>query len=436
MRAHSRPLLGLVYLIVVALLVTLSVQIYRKATPWQRVVEVSLRTRVPGLELNPHSDVKFQGVLVGEVREVTTDGRFATIHLAIDPDHVKLIPGDVDAAIVPKTLFGEKYVDLRARAGSEQVARIADGDAIKQSTTSVELGLIFDRLVPILQTLRPDQLSTVLTNLADALDGRGEAIAATLRNTDEFLQRLDPSLATLVHDVEALGDTADIYADAAPDLLTVLGNAARISQEQLVPDERKLAAFLDTITGTADTTSSVLRRNGADLITLTGRARPVLELLDYYAPELPCILKTLRVGDELLNRATAARGSMIGLTLELLATQAPYENPKDLPGRADNDTHPNNLPSMVPNWKPHCPQLPKRVLGLGPTKPYSLDPYSSAVGAKPSAATPQASAPEVSRGRLASALAAHSMGQPAAITPGFAGMLMEPMLTDGQVVVQ
>ena len=36
----------------------------------------------------------------------------ATIELAIDPDHLDEIPADVSARLLPKTLFGERFVSL------------------------------------------------------------------------------------------------------------------------------------------------------------------------------------------------------------------------------------------------------------------------------------------------------------------------------------
>jgi phospholipid/cholesterol/gamma-HCH transport system substrate-binding protein len=178
MRRHKRPIQGLLYLAVIALLVLTSIQTYRKALPWQDTLEVELRTSTPGLELNPLSDVKLQGVRVGEVRTITSDGRAAVVTMAIDKEKAELIPANVDARIVPKTLFGEKYVDLLVPADAAE-DRLADGDEIKQSTTSVEIGELFTQLSSILRALRPEQVSTVLISMARALDGLWATLAET-----------------------------------------------------------------------------------------------------------------------------------------------------------------------------------------------------------------------------------------------------------------
>ncbi|MCU1619222.1 MAG: ABC-type transport system, mce-related protein, partial [Modestobacter sp.] len=105
-----RRLQGLAFLVVLALLLGLSVAQYQKA--FSGAVRVTLQTDTIGNQLQEASDVKIRGVLVGEVRSVSTDADGATIELAIDPDHLADIPADVSARLLPKTLFGERFVSL------------------------------------------------------------------------------------------------------------------------------------------------------------------------------------------------------------------------------------------------------------------------------------------------------------------------------------
>ncbi len=247
-----RPVLGLGYIVVVALLVAASIATYRDALPWQSSADVELHTTQAGLGLRPQSDVKFQGLIVGEVREVRTTGTEATVKLALDPDLIDQIPSDVDAMVVPKTLFGDKFVDLRSATGpADGAPALSDGDTITQSSTAVELGQIFDTLVPVLEALEPERVSAVLSSLADVLDGRGADIAEALRTTDTLLGELAPSYDDLVADIGLLATTADVYTEAGPDFVRALEDAAAISNENLVPHEADLAALLDSVTRTA-----------------------------------------------------------------------------------------------------------------------------------------------------------------------------------------
>jgi len=98
--------LGLCFVVLLLAALSMSVLAYRKAfTP---VDWVTLRADHTGLQLSPGADVKLRGVLVGEVRSVSTDGGAATLRLALDPAQLGQIPGNVTARLLPKTLFGER----------------------------------------------------------------------------------------------------------------------------------------------------------------------------------------------------------------------------------------------------------------------------------------------------------------------------------------
>src|SRR3954463_10946159 len=74
--------------------------------------KVTLQTSTLGLQLPERADVKIRGVIVGEVLGFGTDKDGARVTLGLYPDQVGTIPANVTGAIVPKTLFGEKYVAL------------------------------------------------------------------------------------------------------------------------------------------------------------------------------------------------------------------------------------------------------------------------------------------------------------------------------------
>lgn len=433
MRAHARPLLGIASLLVIALLVALSIATYSKALPWQRTARVTLSTATPGLELNPLSDVKIQGRRVGEVRKITTQGRSATVVLALDKDALKLIPANVDAAIVPKTLFGEKYVDLRPPT-SPAVARIRDGGVITQSTTSVEIGALFGRLVPVLRALNPAQLSTVLGSLAEALDGRGAQLGRTLNQLTDFLHGVEPRLDTFTHDLRQLATTSDVYAKSAPDLLRVLDASSSISSDLLVPDEKRFTALLQTAIGTSDTVKDVLAENTERLVSLAGRSRDVLAVLDRYSSALPCFLEALHRGDILVNHATAL-GPFANLTIDMVTHQKPYTYPDDLPSNPKSDANNANLPKTVPSWAPHCAEFTSYALALKQVGPYSQELPAPTAGTHTKKQDQDTAPVREARAAMARSLAAQLLGTDEKDTPAYAGMLLAPMLGTGTVTL-
>ncbi|MDG9719719.1 MCE family protein [Streptomyces sp. DH24] len=314
-------LYGVTFIAVLALLLSLSVAVYQQAfTP---VVRVTLQADRLGNQLDPRADVKLRGLLVGEVREVHADGTKATLDIALKPQHVASIPADVRARLLPKTLFGEKYVDLVPPSGSS-ARPIRAGDVIPQDRTRVgiEVQQLMNDLLPLLRTVEPGELNATLSAFATALEGRGDRIGDNLVRVEGYLRRLNPHLPSLKEDISRFADVAEVYGDAAPDLMRILRNTVTTSRT-LVEEKDRLAAALRSTTTVAGTAEDFLNVNGDRLITLGEVSRPTLDLFARYSPEYPCLLAGLvRQGRE---SEKAFRGGAMRITLEVVRQRPGYE---------------------------------------------------------------------------------------------------------------
>lgn len=282
-------LLGAGFALLLAGLLGLSVLAYLKAfTP---VAWVTLRTGHTGMQLSPGADVKLRGVLIGDVRTVTADGADATLRLAIDPDQLGSVPADVTARLLPKTLFGERYVELVPGTATES---LRDGAEIgpDRSSSAVELERVLDQALPLLQAIQPDKLAATLGALAYALEGRGEMLGRDLSTADGYLTALNQQMPTIAADVRRLVTVLDTYDGALSDLLEVLRNTT-VTMRTVSDQRDELARFLADTTDLANTTGSFLDRYDDRIIQLGRVSRPVLELLAAYAPEYPCLLHGL-----------------------------------------------------------------------------------------------------------------------------------------------
>ncbi len=314
-------LYGVVFVAVLALLLSLSVAVYRQAfTP---VVRITLEADSLGNQLDRRADVKLRGLLVGEVRGVRADGTKATLDIALKPEHVPYIPADVHARLLPKTLFGEKYVDLVVPAGSS-ARPIRAGDVITQDRTRVgiELQQLMNDLLPLLRTVKPGELNATLSAFATALEGRGDRIGDNLTRVEAYLRRLNPHLPSLKEDIARFADVAEVYGDAAPDLMRILRNTVTTSRT-LVEKKEQLAAALTSTTTTARTADGFLAATGDRLITLGRVSRPTLELFARYSPEYPCLLEGLVRQEKASEQAF--RGGKMRITLEVVRQRPAYE---------------------------------------------------------------------------------------------------------------
>ncbi|MGC5019288.1 MCE family protein [Micromonospora sp. DT47] len=420
-------ILGIVFIAVLATALTASVLQYRKAfTP---VAWVTLRADRAGLQLTPGADVKVRGVVVGEVRSVGSAGAGATIRLALDPATTSRIPADVSARLLPKTLFGERYVELVPASGGT-AAPIRDGAVITQdrSRTAVELERILDQALPLLQAVRPDQLAATLGAIATALEGRGEQLGANVVRLDAYLRQLNPAMPTIAEDVRKLAAALDSYDAALPDLLALLRDVTVTART--VTDQRdQLAAFLADATGTADVTRGFLDRHGDQLIALGQVSRPVLQLLATYAPEYPCLMSGLVALQPRVEEVFA--GGRMHITLEVTRDGGRYEKGRDEPVYG---AHTGPQCRGLPQPGRPAPEVPVNdgydYRGARPRTPLPVGlPSTSPSGGSP--AMGQAATGE--ERALVKPLVGAVTGTPPAEVPDIAVLLWGPLLRGGVV---
>ncbi len=329
--ARSRPFLprlgrrsaGLAFLLVLAVLIGLAVATFQQRfTP---VVLVTLKTDTIGNQLQAKSDVKIRGLIVGEVRSVSTSGQGARIELALQPGAAHNIPANVSARLLPKTLFGERYVELVLPTQPQPSGpAIRSGDVIPQdrSSSAIELEQVFDDLLPLLQAVHPAQLSATLNALATALEGRGKQLGQNLVALDTYLKGLNPHLPTLTSDIQRLTSVATTYSAAVPDLLTTVRNLSATA-DTLVAKQDSLNPFLRGVTGLATTATSVLQQDGGRIIQVGQLSRPTLQTLAKYSPEFSCLTKGLTGIEPRLTQAFS--GDALHITLEVITPRPAYQ---------------------------------------------------------------------------------------------------------------
>jgi phospholipid/cholesterol/gamma-HCH transport system substrate-binding protein len=288
---------GVGFLLVVALLVAFTVAIYNKALPWQASDTVYLTAQRIGNELIVPADVKYDGVLVGRVSAVNSNGQDATLTLQMDKSAIGSIPANVEARILPKTLFGDKFVQLvQPQQPSSQTLQAGATIPEDHSQVALELQTVFTHLVPLLRALNPAQLSITLHNVAATLQGRGNELGQSLVLTDQFFQRFNRDLPNLNHDISALATLANNYADASPDLLAFLRNFSQTAQT-FVDKQRSYATFLANSQGLAAEATKVFGQNTRRLIDLNRVSRPVTQLYSDNSIVLECMANGLSLYD-------------------------------------------------------------------------------------------------------------------------------------------
>ncbi|GAA5135001.1 MCE family protein [Alloalcanivorax gelatiniphagus] len=313
--------------------------------------EVTVQASRIGLQLPQRADVKIKGVIVGEVLdyEPTADG--AEITLGLYKDRTTDVPRDVTASIVPKTLFGEKFVSLIVPDGGSSAQPIADGDTIERTNLSIEVEQVLSDLYPLLRAVQPADLNTTLNAVATALEGRGEQLGETLETLDRYLTRFNPELPALVEDLRLTAEVSDTYADVLPEVATILRNTI-VTTTTLEDREDKLQALFNDVTKLSTVTERFTRANGDNLVRLGDLAAAQLEVFARYAPGYPCLLGGIVGAGDL--QAEAFRGFTLHIVLETLPNQPRGYGPQDAPVYGDKrGYHCGSLPN--PPWNQSNP---------------------------------------------------------------------------------
>ena len=395
--------------------------------------KVSLSTGTIGLQLPDRADVKVRGVIVGEVTKAESNGDGATLELGIKPDQISTIPRNVTASILPKTLFGEKYIELSIPADPSSTS-LKTGDHIAQTKLPIEVERVLNDLYPLLRTVQPAELNYTLNALADALEGRGNKIGESLTTLDGYLKRMNPQLPSLIADFKLLAKVTDTYADVMPQIAATLRNTVKTGNT-LVSRQAKLHAFLQDFTAFSDTTKAFLDANGDNIIRLGQLSEPILALLSRYSGTFPCMLEGIvRQAPRL---ADTFRGFQFHITLKTIPSQPRAYTAADKPVYGAN-----NAPSCAHLPNPPIPYYPKAgqfpnlndgASGLG-----KGDNQRAATGfaQRPSSGLTTGTSGTPSQKALINSLMAPSVGVPVDQMSDLASILFAPTLAGMEVSSQ
>lgn len=373
MSVIRRRLLGLVFFIVVALFFAVTIMKFNNT--FTSFTDVTLKTDSTGNALPANADVKARGVIVGQVREVAPgpDGD-VKVTLGLKPDMAKQLPANVTARILPKTLFGERYVALQLPA-DVQPLKLAAGDVIETDTSgnAKEVQELFDKLLPVLRAVPPQDLNVTLTSLSQALSGRGEELGTTFERLNKIFGEFNAHTDDLQGTLRGLATFSETYSDALPDVVDALDNL-RVTGNTLVQRQGDLRTLISTLGIAATDTTKFLRTNRAELISIAVDSEPFLVGMAKQSPTFVCTFENfaglIPESRKIVGQGTKNPGVRVNLT---------FVNPRGryLPNQDEPRLLDRNPPAVC--YKPAkdgrpFPQYPGGGLADGSYQPPSRNP--------------------------------------------------------------
>ncbi|MBA0048171.1 MCE family protein [Mycobacterium sp. NPDC050853] len=244
------------------------------------------------------SDVKYHGVLVGEVDNVTpaANGQPNLVHINLRPEYAKSIPNTTTARVVPSNVFAVSSVQLVDRGPG---APIREGAHIAEDTQlpTVLFQTTVSKLRDVLAATgrgRDDNSTGILAALGAATDNRRVKLLTGGAQLNRLIAQLNEIVATDTgpSTVNALLNATEGLKQTAPELLDSLHNAVKPMQT-FVEKREQLTALVHGGLNTVTTTRQAFDNHTDQLIGVTTDLTPVLGTFANNAPKFQMIFQKL-----------------------------------------------------------------------------------------------------------------------------------------------
>ncbi|HLX88122.1 MAG TPA: MCE family protein [Acidimicrobiales bacterium] len=244
-----------------------------------------------GEGLHTGSAVTYRGVQVGRVTTVALQNGRAHIAMAVNPDFS--VPADATATIRPINVFGADDVVFDFPAGDHS-ATLAHGATLAHTAVSPELGDLFAAADPLLARIDAPDLSTVVSNLAQASDGEGPTIAASIDEGVKLADLLDRTLPAQLSALDSFSGFASALAPTAQSL-----NAIAAASNQGLPAFNAAAGsyrkLLSALTPFAENLAQFLATYHPDITTLLSAGDNVARVLLVRQQDIGNVIQGLAV---------------------------------------------------------------------------------------------------------------------------------------------
>ncbi|MBU8831255.1 MlaD family protein [Mycolicibacterium goodii] len=335
---------GLAVLVVAGIISTvLLVKATGRLDPYVRVVAALVNV---GDGLPQRSDVKYHGVLVGMVEDVTpaAHGEPNYVHINLNPEYASSIPSTVTARVVPSNVFAVSSVQLVDRAdGSASVSgrapAIAAGAHIPEDTElpTVLFQTTISKLRDILAATgrgREDHTVGLLAAVNAATEGRRNELLTSGAQLNRLIDEVDSIVATDPAGpttMSALIEATRGLQQTAPELVDALHTAVRPMQT-LVEQRSQLDSLISAGMKTLDTTRTALNNHTDRMVTITSELTPVVgNLADTSHHWLPAFVKLNQLSDKFFQEVWRPESNVGNMRMNLSFTPSHTYTRADCP---------------------------------------------------------------------------------------------------------
>jgi phospholipid/cholesterol/gamma-HCH transport system substrate-binding protein len=366
--------------VVVALVIAQLVALYLQKPGPARMTLTADFNRA-GLNIRAGDEVRVRGLPVGTVKSIETDRKDFSARYTLSVDAGAPIAGDSGAKVVPKTLFGDKFVELDpAKPGAQSMH---DGAHIPQTRTKTvtEFQQVLDRFTPALQAIDPGKFGGIISAMAAGI-GDGTSLGQTATGFGLTFSEIAGHQADVATLLEHTPGAAQTFGDRAGDLTAIATNMGKVSQA-MADNEPTLAKFLSSNADLLTRAGELMTTEQARINRLTANGFDVLGMVAEHPGAIAGFMKGQ--ADSAVGLISVTHYGVMFAGIPHLIVNFPTPLTKH-PGQSVDDGHTALGPEIEFNYPPPpgpssadanpltglLPPLVPGVTGAGGTDPTGL----------------------------------------------------------------
>jgi phospholipid/cholesterol/gamma-HCH transport system substrate-binding protein len=239
--------------------------------------------------VEPGVQVEHHGIAVGKVDSVHLVNHEAELHMTIFGAF--RVPASVNAAIRPRSIFGDPYVDLAFSDGAPGPF-LADGERLARTASDSETGDLIASAVPLLQKINPQDLTTVIDELSKASAGEGQRIASSIDNGSKLAALFASTIDAQLQAIDALAQFQAAFTPTGPSLNAIAANS-NVALPTLNAAQADFQRALDSLTAFSSALANFLAQVRPDMTRLLEAGDNVVRLLTIREPQLEQVVSGL-----------------------------------------------------------------------------------------------------------------------------------------------
>jgi phospholipid/cholesterol/gamma-HCH transport system substrate-binding protein len=304
-----------------------------------------------GLVMDKDAKVKYRGVQIGKVTDISYSDDQARLTLAINSDEMHFIPSNATVHIAGNTIFGAKSVEFIPPQAPSPTSLRPDAH-VEASAVALEVNTLFQSLIDLLHKVDPVELNGTLSALSEGLRGHGDDLGSLLSGLNTLARQANPKLSALQEDFRKTGVVTNTYAEAAPDLNTIFDNLPTINRT-VVDEQKNLNDTLLATIGLSNNAYETLEPAEQDFIDAINRLRAPIKVAHDYSPEFGCLFAGIARGIKEFAPLIGVRKAGLFTSSSFVLGSPAY-------------TYPESLPIVNASGGPNCrgePDIPTKQTG-------------------------------------------------------------------------